>query len=488
MNLENSSLSEKSRFDAFLFWALLLAVLGAATATVSSTLYVIFHEYLPLPHSDEWDMIAQWNDRWHNADSGWWHLFDQHNEHRIALPRLVFFADLGWFRATWIFTLGCLILIQLFHALLLHRLISASMRCQVPSNLIVAGIVMILMFSALQIRNLVWGFQVQFVGVFFFASLAFYFLLRPPSGQTTSEPPWKSSFLIGVFFCIAATFTMANGLLVWLVGLMIGVQQKWSLKRLLIFLVLASIAWLAYFSDFQFVSGHSNPWDGFENLWILAQYVAIYLGHPISPFWREYAMGIGFLGIFSTTFLGIRFLLDRGQNLYTTPAAGTLFGISVFVLLTAAITALGRIEFGLEQATSSRYATPALIYWIATCTVLFSIKLQSQFSRRFLRCLGTALGFSAIASAIAFQLKAPEISKHLTLTRSAATASLLSKVYDESALKQIYPRPPQIMNTVDTLREGRLSLFSMDIAKLIAQPLEQFLSIVSKRSLRRTYR
>ena len=155
---------------------LLLAVLGVATATVSSTLYVIFHEYLPLPHGDEWDMIAQWNARWHNADSGWWHLFDQHNEHRIALPRLVFFADLGWFRATWIFTLGCLILIQLFHALLLHRLISASLPCQAPANLIVAGIVLILMFSVLQIRNLVWGFQVQFVGVFLLASLAFYFL------------------------------------------------------------------------------------------------------------------------------------------------------------------------------------------------------------------------------------------------------------------------------------------------------------------------
>lgn len=273
---------------------------------------------------------------------------------------------------------------------------------------------------------------------------------------------------------------MANGLLVWPVGLMIGVQQKWSLKRLLIFLVLASIAWLAYFSDFQFVSGHSNPWDGFENLWILAQYVAIYLGNPISPFWREYAMGIGFLGIFSTAFLGIRFLLVRGQNLHTTPAAGTLFGISVFVLMTAIITAFGRIEFGLVQATSSRYATPALIYWIATCTLLFSIRLESQLSRRSLRRLGIALGLSAIASAIAFQFKAPEISQHRALTRSVATAALLSGVYDEPALQHIHPRPAQIKSTVETLRAEGMSLFSMDIAKLIAQPLEQFLSIVSK--------
>jgi len=480
VNSQDPSVGENSRFDALLFWFLLSVVVVASLATISSTLFVLIHEYLRLPHSDEWDMIAHWNSEWRSPDSSWLRFFDQHNEHRIALPRLIFFADLHWFRGAWFLTFGCLVLIQLLHAMLLARLISAALRSRTRSRLIVAGLVFILMFSALQIRNIVWGFQIQFVGVFFLGSIAFYFLLGPPAKKATIQLPWQSSFLIGVLFCIAATFTMANGLLVWLVGMIIGIQQRWSLKRNLLFLGFASITWAAYFVDFQFISGHSNPWKEIDQFWTLLQYVAVYLGNPISPYWRDYAMGVGLMGIVATGFLSIRFIFDRNQKIYDSRATQTLLAIVVFIFLTAWVTALGRIEFGVQQATSSRYGTPALIFWISLCALLLSIKVRSCLLSRGLRYIGTVIGISAIVSALTFQFKIPEIEMHFAQTRSAATASLLSKVYDESALKHIHPRPSQIMSVVDTLREKRLSLFSMEIAALIDQSLEQSLAITAR--------
>jgi hypothetical protein len=34
-----------------------------------------------------------------------------------------------------------------------------------------------------------------------------------------------------------------------------------------------------------------------------------------------------------------------------------------FLLSTAFLTALGRVDFGLEQASASRYQTPAMLFW-----------------------------------------------------------------------------------------------------------------------------
>jgi len=480
VTLGKQHLYKRPGFDSLVTWFVLIVVAVASLTIVSSTLYVVFHNYVRLPYYDEWEMIGHWNDKWRNVDLGWRHLFDQHNEHRIALPRLVFFTDLGWFHGTGTFTLTSVIFTQFFHTLVLTRLVSGLFKWRSICSLVAASLIFILMFSALQIENLIWAFQLQFVGVFLFATLAFFFLLQPISEKRAIFSVLKSPFVIGILFCLAATFTMSNGLLVWPVGIMIGVQQRWSPRRLLLFLGFTCVTWFVYFFDFQFNPGHSNPWDELVHFWVLLQYAAIYLGHPISPFWQDYAMGIGFIGIILTTFLVVRLTLDRPQQIFNSHSVRTLLAVSIFILLTAIVTASGRIEFGLQQAASSRYATPALIYWIATCSILLSINAPSKLGRTSLRYLGAALGFSVVASVATFQFTMiPEITQRLTQTRAVAASALLAGIYDKSALQHIHPRPWQIESTIDVLRENKLSLFSMGFAKLVGQPLEQLVSIES---------
>jgi hypothetical protein len=190
-------------------------------------------------------------------------------------------------------------------------------------------------------------------------------------------------------------------------------------------------------------------------------------------------MGIGMAGILITTVSVILFVFDRDNALFDSKASRTLLAVSTFILLTAIITALGRIEFGLQQATSSRYVTPAVIYWISSITILLTIQLKNSRTKAALRHLSGFLIFSAIASAITYQFKVPEIAEHLARTRMAAASSLLAGVYDESTIHHIHPRPRQVMDKIGILQEERLSLFSIDAATLVGQPLNARLVMAS---------
>ena len=477
---EEASIPESTPWFLLLMTMMAVVAVAVSVATVASTLYIVFHDYVRLPHGDEWEMIAHWHEKWQDTDSSWWYLFDQHNEHRIALPRLIFFSDLKWFEGSGTFTLGCLISIQLIHAIFLCALVCKSLRFKLAASLITGGLIVLLMFSALQIRNLVWGFQLQFVGVFALSTLAFFSLLQHTPTRThpnsrISELP----FALGIMFSIGATFTMANGLLTWPIGLLIGAQQRWPLRKFFFFLACGCITWLGYFHNFEFNPGHANPWKALESIWVLIQYVAIYIGHPISPFWQEYAMGIGMAGILITTVSVILFIFDKDNARFDSKASRTLLAVSIFILLTALITGLGRVNFGLEQAASSRYSTPAVIYWISSITILLTVQLKNSRTKAALRHLSGFLIFSTIASAITYQFKVPEIAEHLARTRMAAASSLLTGVYDKSAIRHIHPHPRRVMDKIGILQEERLSLFSIDAATLVGQPLNARLAMAS---------
>ena len=77
-----------------LAWALLTLVAWAGAGfVVVDTLRAVVPLWSPLPWFDEWatvELIRSWQS---GESSALQILFAQHNEHRILVPRLVFFAD-----------------------------------------------------------------------------------------------------------------------------------------------------------------------------------------------------------------------------------------------------------------------------------------------------------------------------------------------------------------------------------------------------------
>jgi hypothetical protein len=55
--------------------------------------------------------------------------------------------------------------------------------------------------------------------------------------------------------------------------------------------------------------------------------------------------------------------------------------MAMISLLTAFMTALGRLKFGIAQATSSRYQTPAMVFWCFTAIALLSVLVKVDYKR-----------------------------------------------------------------------------------------------------------
>jgi hypothetical protein len=125
--------------------------------------------YSPIPVWDMWEGYLGFYERASDGDwSVWW---SQHNEHRIFLGRLLFWADIHWFRGASIFLLAAdyvllAVIAAMFWQMLGERLPGAKF---IVARILLGLFISAWLFLLCQGENLTWAFQ----GQFFFA-----FLLR----------------------------------------------------------------------------------------------------------------------------------------------------------------------------------------------------------------------------------------------------------------------------------------------------------------------
>jgi len=274
-------------------------------------------------------------------------------------------------------------------------------------------------------------FQLQFVGVFALASWGFFYLL--PTDVAAHSPRARRKeiicFIGGLCLCMAATLTMSNGLLTWPVAFFAGLVGRLSMRKLTIIAITGISVWATYFHDFQFPPGHSPPSDTINSLCPIIEYVSIYLGHPLSPHWPEYASAIGLAGIALAMILFSTALMDQKRNIFKDRYSTTLTLIIMFILGTAIATALGRVEFGLTQAASGRYATPALIFWLAMCAICIVAYQAAKRYRLFWLVGGTFLGTLMVSSVIVSQSNFWELGEDWRNTKKQAATAILAEVY-----------------------------------------------------------
>jgi hypothetical protein len=158
-----------------------------------------------------------------------------------------------------------------------------------------------------------------------------------------------------------------------------------------------------------------------------------------------------------------------------------LLATSLFVLLTAAVTALGRLDFGLEQALSPRYATPSLIFWVA----LFGLALFYSFrvSERYRKVsVAATLAFIVILSwAIAIQQNnAIGAWRAAKLHLDRAVTALLVGVEDSEAIRAVFPHPPIVETQTKTLRALNLAPFHNRLAQLPGSALQEYFKIADQ--------
>jgi hypothetical protein len=434
--------------------ALAALALAAGGYVFASTVRMIVQCWMVIPYWDQWDNLILELDKlfWHAIplDLPHW-LFYQHNEHRILVPRLIFAIDRFLFGMTNKFNFFCNLAIQVTLAALMIYVAVRAARQRIAEKLWIVGAVLALLFSAMQWENLLWGFQVQFLGVDLAALATFAALgLGRPSGPRLA---------MVILFESIAVYTLSSGMAVPFLAVPLALWVRWPWRYVVILSCAALVLLASYLYSYQTPSHLSDPTSAIWQVRDVLLYVLNEMGNPFGLTFAEahlrQPMILGWLcgaiGVFLLAAFVIAMLWQRERG----GPVPILIATAFFGLGMMSLAALGRLKFGL--ALSSRYSSPVLMFW-ASLIVVATIHLRRRDAR--LRLAGMAVMILVPLGLAYYQPSFAAFGRAWTLPRLEATTALLANVDDPEALVRVYPVPSVPWDRTPLLRERHLSIFA----------------------------
>lgn len=425
------------------------AVIVAACGVfvVALTLRMVVLSWSPVPFGDQWDDLVS------GRPLTWAWLVQQHNEHRVFVPRLIFWLDRWLGAETNVVDFAVNVLIQTALSVLLVWLALKNLAFDRVTTVWAYGFSFAFLFWAIQYENFAWGFQVGFFGVGLAAATTFALVAVGPE---TGLGAAAAAVLAG-----AAVYTLASGILVPVLALTLGAwveRPRWYLLALLI----AAVGWPAsYLWGYVTPAIHSNPTEVFSNFGAVNLHFLTQLG---GPFFNAVDAGGNlvvaamFGGIGLSLFIAALILL----LLRPAPAQKALAMFAIFLLGGAFLTASGRVRFGATQALSSRYATPAIAFWVSAMLLWFS---ATAFGDR-LRRLTVA---ASVPLAVLVAMSEPRFVRDgldFSLPEKLATPALITGVVDPR-LEDLYPNVGALLAKRPLLLSSRTSVFAQSWTRLM---------------------
>lgn len=357
-----------------------------AIAVLSGFLYV--HAYgVDIAWEDQLNNIPPLLQKW---DAGTLRLGDfwiQINEHRPFIPSI---ALLLLAMATHWSIMAELYFTQLMLLGMLAIIILAIRRTNGGKHYAWFSVpVAFMIFSLRQSQNMLNGYQVVFV-MAAALSLATIFCL-----QLMSDPNrLKLKFIGGLILATLAGFSAAQGLLVWLVGLVqllaLSLPRRRKIGFASIWTLIGILEWVVYFWGY-IKPGWHPPWTFTWEYFLSIVGGALYPGPTLLV-----AQTAGGLLLVLTTVAILLALGDWQGGKHIFWLAMILFG-----LITEGQTTVGRAggpeigKWGVEQALSSRYATFSLFVVIGAYGIVCNIT-RKEFSRQAAAAWGGLVGLIAM--------------------------------------------------------------------------------------------
>jgi hypothetical protein len=429
-----------------------LAILSLALGCyiLVSTLGMVVQTWSALPFGDQWDMLIGDVDR---LTFGW--LYAQHNEHRLIFPKLIFAIDRFGFAETNRFNFFCNVFFAVSLAILTVYQVSRSAGLRSWDKLWSAGVAAGFLFSAMQWENFVWGFQVGFFGVVLAAFASFSVI--------ASGAPTVGRVAAAVICESIAVFTLSCGVIVPVLAIPLAIWRRWKRGPVAV-LAIAAVGLLAsYLIGYVSPPGHSDPLQTLLQLPAVSLFVITEIGSPLAHLLMQFHVrkylhwdqALGALGVVILLVAVVRLVRRRTD---TSAAEAVFVATAAFVLGTAALTALGRLKFGLMQALAPRYTSLTLLFWLSLLLLaLVALARRGPDWRVFLMAVSLPV-LTALASA---QSGFTALGGHWTAGRSDAVTALLADVYDPQSLERAYPPGGALpFERARSLREKHLSIFA----------------------------
>jgi hypothetical protein len=236
----------------------------------------------------------------------------------------------------------------------------------------VIGLLAFCEFNPAQLENFTWAFQPVFFLAFLLALVSIGCLaIYAQRIETHSQQKQRALLWLCIGSAILAEFSIAAGVICWVIlPFCIGLLK---LKRTLLrpIFIAGAICIGVYLIGYHSPERHISPIEAIQRPFDVMAYVQTFLGASWDRLSRNFGMFLSPIAISFVAGIWIKAIWRRDidNRLYA-----IALSMSVFCLLTALLTALGRLNFGLHQATESRYQTPAMLFWCFGTIALLTVQ------------------------------------------------------------------------------------------------------------------
>jgi len=400
----------------------------------------IYRFGLNLPFWDQWGVVQLVMEQ-HEGMLTFSGLISQANEHRPLFPRLIWltlatFTNYNVKAELWV-NFGIAIGTFVFFV---RQSIKKWNQREIKWSPFMIPLLSLLVFNFGQYETWLQGVQTLMLLEMTCVIIGFFTLAE--------EQSWRG-FAISIALGIVATFSMANGLLYWLVGVCIILFFKRDrTRKIKIFTWLAAglictviflTGWSSKRLDFAYILDHIPRYIIF---------VINFIGSPINPSPR-FAWIFGCTGVILFIFL-LGYFAKRNDWMTYLP----YWGLIMFILLATASISAGRLNLGLEQARVSRYHTMSIWYWASLLVLLPTIKIRAVYKTVF--CLALTLALSNL-------MYTGYLNGQIGIYQRILPAYEIIKagdMPDDNTLLLIYPNLDTLRPRLEFLSEQRLSAFS----------------------------
>jgi hypothetical protein len=414
------------------------------------TIQRIISYYTPLPTWDYfWRLILNVNEYRSFHVSALW---IQHNEHRIIFPELVFAADVLLLHGRLILPLVISFLCYAATFAVLASTVCRDSRLTRFERLTAIALAGILVFWQGCANVLASPFLLQWTLMQFGTVCSLLFLSR------MQESSSKLSLFGVIIAATVATYSSGNALVLWPLIVFGALLIRINKFQFIVLVSSAVIDLALYFVGYGF-SKALNFRNFFVHPVYSLNYIASYLSMPFGGTGTPlFGVTAGFLSIGGTAVL---FLIAVRKRIHLLPPAVVLFGYCAFTLLTALITAGGRMDPDdplFMAAKAARYVSVPQMQWGVLILLCLWVVWRTSSTRQ----TGNMLAF---VFAALFFVYLPKLTPWLSLTADSfaeqqlQALSVESGLKDKDILRKIYPDPAVASAGLSILQRLDLSLY-----------------------------
>jgi len=418
------------------------------------------NNFSSIPYWDMWDGVFNFYLQATNGNiNSWW---DQHNEHRILLSRILFWIDIYAFGGLNYFLIIFNYFLVIFSILIFKAFLKNTYRDSVVfSATSVLLFITSLLFLWAQKDNLTWGFQSQFFLAQSIPLCGMFFLAK-----STESININFNFVLALFCGVLAYGTMANGVLTLPMYFVYALYLRQSKSKLFFLFLFSCILLFLYFHNYHAVSQHGSLIKSLIEAPIgLLKFVITYLGNPWNFIFNStFGFISGILFLLLVSLKSCKISLGKEKNVYVIALIFFIF----YIIASATGTAGGRLIFGIDQANTSRYSTPVLMAWCSLLIIYLSelTFLQHRFKRLFIYVFVFLCIFMFIK-----QTKALKSDKDTNYSHNVALLALALEIDDQDYLNQIYPNSGHILSLRKEMVSKNISILSQPKWKNLSNAL-----------------